>query len=87
MKLLMKMSLSVAAAALVACSSDASTPAEPDNSTPAQSDARYVVGSLLFGDETTTAYVNILHSLGAQTIDYEQAREFSGAADLWVDHG
>jgi hypothetical protein len=48
----------------------------------------YVVASLVFGpDNTTTSYVSVLETLGAQTIDYDTAREFGGLVDTWVYDG
>jgi hypothetical protein len=46
----------------------------------------YILGSLVFGPEATTSYVSVLDSLEPQTVDYNKAHEFSGAADVWV-HG
>jgi hypothetical protein len=50
-------------------------------------DGNYAVGSLVFGPNGTTSYVSLLASLGVQTIDYAQAREFGDSADLWVYDG
>jgi hypothetical protein len=57
-------------------------PAPPGDAGPA-----YVLSSLVFGDEGTTGYVSVLDSLGPQTIDNAKAREFAGAADVWVHEG
>jgi hypothetical protein len=47
----------------------------------------YILGSLVFGPEGTTSYVSVLDDLTAQTIDYEQAQEFTTSADVWVQGG
>jgi hypothetical protein len=47
----------------------------------------YVWHSFFFGTEDTTAYVQLLDSLEPQTIDYGEAREFAGYADVWVHEG
>jgi hypothetical protein len=47
----------------------------------------YVVGSLVFGPTDTTSYVSVLDSLDQQTLNYDDAREISGSADLWVHGG
>lgn len=82
--------------ALCACSGDATevitAPAIPgDGSTPPDSSPEpgpaYVLSSLVFGDEGTTGYISVLDSLGPQTIDNANAREFAGAADVWVHDG
>lgn len=52
-----------------------------------QGSSPYLVSSMIFGTNETTSYVSIIDSLGAQTIDYTQAREFPGLADLWVYGG
>ena len=83
MKSLVKIAVCAAAMAFVGCGSDAA----PTGPAASGTDSGYVVGSLVFGDDVDTSYVNILQSLGVQTIDYDQAREFSGAADLWVHEG
>jgi len=52
-----------------------------------ESEHAYILGSLVFGPEGTTSYVNVLDSLDTQTIDYSRAHEFAGAADVWVHGG
>lgn len=47
----------------------------------------YVLNTLVFDDQGTTSYVSLLDSLGPQTIDNARAREFAGAADVWVHEG
>jgi hypothetical protein len=47
----------------------------------------YAVSSSIFGTNETTSYVSLIDSLGAQTLDDTQAREFPGLADLWVYDG
>src|SRR5688500_13136585 len=54
---------------------------------PSEPGSVYVLSTLLFGDEGTTGYVSVLDSLGPQTIDNTEAREFAGAADVWVHEG
>jgi hypothetical protein len=43
--------------------------------------------SIVFGEDSTSTYLNVLRSLEAQEIAYETAREFAGWADLWVHEG
>jgi hypothetical protein len=50
-------------------------------------DPQYAVASLVFDPNGTTSYISLLPSLGAQTIDYSQAREVGGSADLWAYDG
>jgi hypothetical protein len=50
-------------------------------------EGNYVVGSLVFGPDSTTSYVSVLADIGAQTIDYTKAREFGGLVDVWVHEG
>lgn len=47
----------------------------------------YVVGSALFGPEGTSTYLAVLRDLGPQEIDYAQAIELPGWADVWVHEG
>jgi hypothetical protein len=47
----------------------------------------YVLSTLLFGAEGTLGYVSVLGSLEPQVVDQDQAREFSGTADVWVHEG
>jgi hypothetical protein len=74
-----------------ACSSDATEIFAPMEETsmlqPSEPGSAYVLSTLLFGDEGTTGYVSVLDSLGPQTIDNTKAREFAGAADVWVHEG
>jgi hypothetical protein len=80
---------------LIACSdrdvfraSDVGAPGPPGPAeTPNGPLAKYVVSSLVFSPEGTISYVSLLDSLQPQTIDYDQAREFSGLADMWVHEG
>ena len=69
---------------LCACSSDA-TNVQAEG--PPDEGRAYVLSSLVFGDAGTTGYVSVLSSLGPQTIDNTRAREFPGAADVWVHDG
>jgi hypothetical protein len=75
---------SAAGSSLLACSDDDVKTVEAPL-TPA-GDA-YVVSSLVFTADDTVSTVSLLDSLGPQTIDYGQAREFSGQADMWVFDG
>jgi hypothetical protein len=54
---------------------------------PSADGPKYVVSTQIFDDRSTTGYVGLLDSLGTQTIDLTQAREFAGAADVWVHDG
>lgn len=82
MKQFIKVCGLAATLALAGCGSDAEAPA-PDLS----KTSGYVVSSLLFGEDTTTSYLNLLETVGEQTLDYDSAREFSGSADVWVHEG
>jgi hypothetical protein len=53
----------------------------------AAGEPEYVVNTQIFDDQGTMGYVSLLGSLGPQTIDLEQAREFAGEADVWVHDG
>ncbi|HTV24821.1 MAG TPA: hypothetical protein VMG12_39280 [Polyangiaceae bacterium] len=95
--------LAALVSALSACGGDAtkvitapampgegSTP--PDDGAPDPGDgpeqaAAYILSSLVFSDEGTTGYISVLDSLDSQTIDNVNAREFAGAADVWVHDG
>jgi hypothetical protein len=57
------------------------------DSAPQAGDPEYVVNTQIFDDQGTMGYVSLLGSLGPQTIDLEQAREFAGEADVWVHDG
>jgi hypothetical protein len=50
-------------------------------------DTKYVVGSVVFGPESQTTYINVLDSLEPQTVDYGQAIELPGWGDLWAHEG
>jgi hypothetical protein len=43
----------------------------------------YLVGSIVSSPGGSTAYVNVIGSLDAQTLDYMTAYEFPGNADVW----
>jgi hypothetical protein len=58
-----------------------------DSAPQAAADPEYVVNTQIFDDQGTMGYVSLLGSLGPQTIDLEQAREFAGEADVWVHDG
>lgn len=45
------------------------------------------MASLVFGPEGSAAYVSLLDRLEPQTVHAADAREFAGAADLWVHAG
>lgn len=47
----------------------------------------YILGSLAFGVDSVTSYVSVLDSLDTQAVDYDQAHEFAGTADVWVHDG
>lgn len=47
-------------------------------------DSAYVVGSLVFGTDSSNLYLYVLHSLDAQALDPSQAYEFPGGSDAWV---
>jgi hypothetical protein len=50
-------------------------------------EASFATTSIVFGDEgSMSTYLSLLPSLGSQEVDYDEAREFAGWADLWV-HG
>lgn len=69
--------LCLAATSLLACGGDDDADNEYDGPV-------YIVGSDVSGQEGTKGYVSVLHSLDAQTIDYDKAYEFPGYADVWV---
>ncbi|WP_224369252.1 hypothetical protein [Hyalangium versicolor] len=76
----MKRFCSLALLLLAACGGDDdNSPDDTPDSGPA-----YVLGNLVFGPEGTTSYVNVLDKLDSPTIDLKKAREFPGAADVWV---
>jgi hypothetical protein len=54
---------------------------------PPSTGAKYVVSSAVFGPESTSTSINVLDSLGAQTLDYAVAVELPGWADVWVHEG
>lgn len=58
-----------------------------DSETAPSSGPAYVVGSLVSGPDGSTAYVNVIASLDAQTLDYASAYEFPGQADVWSWNG
>jgi hypothetical protein len=71
----------VAAGVLAACS-------DGDGDDRAKTGAIYALASAVFGaDGDTTTYVSILDTLDPQTIDYADAIELPGWADLWVHDG
>jgi hypothetical protein len=46
---------------------------------------RYALSSMVWDEAgNTTTYINLLASLGVEKVTNAQAREFAGAADLWV---
>jgi hypothetical protein len=47
----------------------------------------YVVGSIVSELGTSSTYINVVGSLGAQTLDYSTAYEFPGNADVWIWNG
>lgn len=50
--------------------------------------SRYGLLSRVTGtDNTTTSYFATLDSLGSQTVDFADAREFGGSADAWLFNG
>jgi hypothetical protein len=64
---------------------DPADPADPgDASAPATE--YFPTSSVVFGQDSISTYLSLLHDLNAQTVDYDAAREFAGWADLWV-HG
>ncbi len=48
---------------------------------------KYAAGSIFFGPDGSISYVSLLDALSVAGIDYTQAREFSGMADLHVLDG
>lgn len=82
MKRLLKVCGLTAGLMLGGCSSDVTAPA-PDPSKA----SNYVISSLLFGEDSTTSYLNLLDTVGEQTLDYDVAREFSGSSDVGVHEG
>jgi hypothetical protein len=49
---------------------------------------KYVLASVVFGVENErTSYLNVIDSLDAQKLDYRNAVELTGWADLWVHEG
>lgn len=75
--------LLVAGLSLAGCADDPTREEDPPSGEPGV----YVLSSLFFGPDTTTTYVSLLESLEPQTLDYDRAREFPGAADAWVHDG
>jgi len=49
--------------------------------------ALFAVSSIVFGEDTSTTYVNLIEALDGQSVDFDDAREFSGLADVWVHDG
>src|SRR6476620_3775279 len=49
-------------------------------------ESRFVLCTIVTGDEGSTAYVSVLPSLdlGGASVGLERAREFPGQSDLWV---
>lgn len=58
-----------------------------DDGRRAVTESRYVAGSVVFSPEGEQTYINVLGDLGAQELDYGEAVELSGWADLWVHEG
>jgi hypothetical protein len=54
---------------------------------PPRASTRYVVSSVVFDSDATSTLINVLDSLEPQTVDYDDAIELSGWADLWVHEG
>jgi hypothetical protein len=69
----------------LACSDDTATVVGAEGAAP--DGPAYVVSTMVSSDDGTTGYVSVLDSLEPQTIDNENAREFAGAADIWVHEG
>jgi hypothetical protein len=71
-------------AAALSCEEPGGPPAQdPEN----HSDALFPLSSVVFGPDSNTTYVSVLRSLERQDIDYDDAREFAGWADLWAHEG
>jgi hypothetical protein len=65
------------------CSDEArTTGAGPESTGPT-----YILSTQVSNEDDTTGYVSVLNSLEPQTIDNTRAREFAGAADVWVHEG
>jgi hypothetical protein len=47
----------------------------------------YALSTLVFAPEGTTSYVRLLDSLSPSSVTLDDAREFPGTADLWVNEG
>lgn len=58
-----------------------------DGGDPGARSAKYVVGSVVFSPDGEQTYISVLDSLEPQEIDYTEAVELAGWADLWVHEG
>ncbi|MFM2416109.1 MAG: hypothetical protein RL385_832 [Pseudomonadota bacterium] len=77
---------------LAACSNDAGGGSAGDvdlGSATAVVDERYLLGSIVFGDEGSNGYVNVLpaSALDGGSLSLEGAREFPGQSDVWLRNG
>lgn len=48
---------------------------------------RYALSSMVFDDMNTSTYINLLESVDVAEVTLDDAREFPGAADLWLHDG
>jgi hypothetical protein len=81
------LALAAAGALLAGGCGDAPDPPAGPGGQGAGAGSLYALGSLVFGDAEDSVYVALLDSLGQQTVDLGKAREFPGAADIWVHEG
>ncbi|MEN0067625.1 MAG: hypothetical protein AAGA48_36170, partial [Myxococcota bacterium] len=66
-------------------------PTVPGGTTPTDGTAEggpaYALSTLVFGPDQTSLYVMLIDSLDNPDVDLANAREFPGAADMWVHDG
>jgi hypothetical protein len=49
--------------------------------------SNYALSSVVYGDDASSTYVNLLEDVDAEEVDFKSAREFAGSADMWWHEG